>query len=507
MMACGELLSRTTRPAPKTTDIQALVAFLSGDRTISRNTLKSPTRGGTSTPHVHALHKYKAKFFPRLIRSFLVTALDSLPKNNAGQITLLDPFVGSGTALVEAALLGLDAVGVDIDKLSCAIAQAKLEALTVEPEDVIKAVNEAGKAAAEGVIVKPRYTFPRQIAKKFERWGTRAEQRHYEFTITKWQQSLARVTQPAARHLLEICFSDALTRKFVIRMLGTGVGRFALEIGKTALDTIIIANFRTLIQRIGVAQSVIAGYGLHLGKATVAHGTAVKLPFEDASFSVILTSPPYLPASSGREDYLVGKAISTVALDLMTAAEIAAAETVSVGSMKSGREEADGLPQAVYQLCDWLTQDALRAIKAQPILAYYVALQRALAENFRVLRPRGLAIYVIGKESLFYRFRTREVLYKVACDRIFAELATAGGFRIEEQIDVELDKKNKNARPRSLDSYFESVFLLRKPSENYPRNLKTLDALAGENIRIREGIVAFADDLWKSKARFDPEVS
>ena len=42
-------------------------------------------------------------------------------------------------------------------------------------------------------------------------------------------------------------------------------------------------------------------------------------------------------------------------------------------------------------------------------------------------------------------------------------LAKAAGFLIEGETNVELDKGNKNARPRSLDSYYETVFLLRKP--------------------------------------------
>ena len=32
-------------------------------------------KSSTSTPHAHGLHKYKAKFFPRLIRSLLVTEI------------------------------------------------------------------------------------------------------------------------------------------------------------------------------------------------------------------------------------------------------------------------------------------------------------------------------------------------------------------------------------------------------------------------------------------------
>jgi len=465
-MTCGELLSQSKVKTPTKEDVRTLTAFLAGATSSSGKVMKAPTTGGTSTQHVHSLHKYKAKFFPRLIRSFLVEHLDRLPRNKDGKIKLLDPFVGSGTALIEASLLGIDSDGVDIDKLSCAISQAKLDILNISPEQVITTSDKLDKAVSQVNITKNPYHFPSRIAKKFERWETQDEQQGYEATITKWKNAIDSLKDKATRHLFAICLSDALTRKFVIRMMGTGVGRFALEIAKTSLDSLMAYNFKALIHSTYVAKTIIESYEVNLGKAEVHHGTAVKLPFNDNTFSIIITSPPYLPASSGREDYLVGKSISNIALNLMTDEEIEEAETNTVGSMKWSVEHGDGLPKAVYELYNWLSNDPLRAIKAKPTLAYYVSLKKALEENLRVLLPGGLAVYVIGKESVFYRFSDREVLFKVECDKIFAELSLTCGFVIDEIINVELDKKNKNARPRSLDSYYETVFILRKP--DYP---------------------------------------
>lgn len=464
VMACGELLSQNKIPEPKVTDIEGLTAYLAGSKDIKNKTIKAPTTGGTSTQHVHSLHKYKAKFFPRLIRSFLVEYLAKLPRDKNNKVLLLDPFVGSGTALVEAALLGIDSVGVDIDKLSCAISEAKLNALMISPKRVISSVNELIKTAAQADSYEASYKFPRKIARKFERWGTLDEQSEYERIITKWKNAINSIKDNETRQLLWICLSDALTRKFVIRMMGTGVGRFALEIAKTSLDTLMTSNLRALTKSCHAAQSLIEAYKISLGKGTVHHGTAVSLPFGNNSFSVIITSPPYLPASSGREDYLVGKAISCLALNLMSDDEIEVAEAGSVGSMKWSIENGDGLPSAVYELHNWLLSDPLRSIKANPVLAYYMSLKQALKESFRVLMNNGLAFFVIGKESVFYKFSNREVLYKVECDKIFADLAMSAGFKIEDQINVELDKKNMNARPRSLDSFYETVFILKKIS-------------------------------------------
>lgn len=60
--------------------------------------------------------------------------------------------------------------------------------------------------------------------------------------------------------------------------------------------------------------------------------------------------------------------------------------------------------------------------------------------------------------------------------------------------------KNKKSKPKLLfnpppydDIYFEGV--------------KVLDSLAGEEIKTLTGIAGFSDDIWTSKARFDPDVS
>ena len=151
------------------------------------------------------------------------------------------------------------------------------------------------------------------------------------------------------------------------------------------------------------------------------------------------------------------------ALNLFNENEIEECDKKSVGSMKAKNNgEHINLPTEVYDVVDWLRNDKLREIKAEPVLSYYQDLYKALQESYRVLHSSGVAIYVIGKESVFYRFKTRQILKKVMCDQIFSEIARNIGFDVEKQIDIQLDKRNRNARPRSLDSYFETAFILRK---------------------------------------------
>jgi DNA modification methylase len=71
----------------------------------------------------HWIYPYKGKFHPQMIRALL-----NIIKIKKGE-TLLDPFVGSGTAVLEAQLLGINGVGIDISPLCVLISKVKTESI------------------------------------------------------------------------------------------------------------------------------------------------------------------------------------------------------------------------------------------------------------------------------------------------------------------------------------------------------------------------------------------
>ena len=80
------------------------------------------------TKHVHRLHPYKGKFIPQLVEYFLDGHTDDYKLEayfQPGDI-VLDPFCGSGTTLVQAAELGMHAVGVDVSEFNTMICNTKL---------------------------------------------------------------------------------------------------------------------------------------------------------------------------------------------------------------------------------------------------------------------------------------------------------------------------------------------------------------------------------------------
>lgn len=70
------------------------------------------------TKHVHSLHQYVGKFVPQLVDYFLERDL----KNSK---LICDPFMGSGTTLVESNVKGIPSIGLDISKFNVLLCNVK----------------------------------------------------------------------------------------------------------------------------------------------------------------------------------------------------------------------------------------------------------------------------------------------------------------------------------------------------------------------------------------------
>ena len=90
------------------------------------------------TKHVHRLHPYLGKYIPQLVEIFVRKYF------RAGQ-TILDPFCGSGTRLVQANELGINTIGCDISAFNVLLCQVKtahydLARLRADVLDIIEKV-------------------------------------------------------------------------------------------------------------------------------------------------------------------------------------------------------------------------------------------------------------------------------------------------------------------------------------------------------------------------------
>ena len=99
------------------------------------------------TKHVHRLHPYLGKFIPQLVEVFLRKYF------SPGQ-TVLDPFCGSGTTLVQANELGINSVGYDVSAFNVLLCRAKtaqydLYKLSLEVNDILNKTGAVTKGEGQ----------------------------------------------------------------------------------------------------------------------------------------------------------------------------------------------------------------------------------------------------------------------------------------------------------------------------------------------------------------------
>jgi len=102
------------------------------------------------TKHVHRLHPYLGKFIPQLVEIFLRKYF------HPGQ-TVLDPFCGSGTTLVQANELGIHSVGYDVSAFNVLLCRAKVaqyDLVKVRGEvlDILERVRLSTSRGANGLV-------------------------------------------------------------------------------------------------------------------------------------------------------------------------------------------------------------------------------------------------------------------------------------------------------------------------------------------------------------------
>lgn len=144
-----------------------------------------------TTKHVHKLHPYKGKYIPQLVE----TLINQTTIKGGGVI--LDPFVGSGTTLVQSNELGFESLGIDNSKLNIQISNAKISNYNFKTLE-----NDAAKILL-GLTNKKFYK-----SKHYNKnlWFTPLVRKQINFTYMQIQE----ITNKKNRALLEIVLSRTI---------------------------------------------------------------------------------------------------------------------------------------------------------------------------------------------------------------------------------------------------------------------------------------------------------
>ncbi len=212
------------------------------------------------------LHPYPAKF----ISEIPAAILDNLPLPEG--TVVLDPFMGSGTTLVEAQRRGYPAAGIDVNPIACLIGRVRTSA---RPAQLI--------SVAEGVVARARAMPTPRIPTipRLTHWF----KPNVQDAVARLKASVA-MASPEARNALELALSSILVR---VSNQESDTRYAAIEKGVTSTD--VFAAFLLASRRIDEG---LASRNYALTEARIIEGDTLKVERgELPPVGIVITSPPY----------------------------------------------------------------------------------------------------------------------------------------------------------------------------------------------------------------------
>ena len=344
------------------------------------------------TKHVHSLHPYLGKFIPQLVEVFL-------RRHFKPGDCIYDPFVGSGTTLVEANAFGAAGVGCDISAFNCLLSRVKTQKYALANVDLaLRGVLEQTPRTAEGVV-------PDEASNWLQAWYAPQALRELLAYECVASQTLAEAEWDAARVVLSRAARSARqTKHFDLDFPRQPVtASYWCHKHKRACRP--VAEAMKFLRRYtsDTARRLRAFAAIQSDQAVaVIHGDArvVDLPLEPSG---IITSPPY----PGLIDYHEQHRYAYELLDL-----------------KDRREEEIG--------------PACRGQSGEAVRTYVTDMIAVFANARRQLRAGAPVIIVVNDSK-----------------ELYAQILDRSGLRLEERLTRHVNRRSG----RRAGEFFEDVLV------------------------------------------------
>ena len=373
-------LARGTTPG----DEEIVVSFRDAHGTVGRRDFAT-----------HWIHWYPAKMFHRIPSVFLDNV--ELPEG----ASILDPFCGSGTVLLEASIRGYNAVGIDISPLARLISRTKVT--PVDPDlleeqltwVLPKAKRFRSKPTPHSVLdswlSEPARTGLHRLARAIAGLD---DARARDFFLVAMTSIVRRVSAadpsiPPLVRLREDRADSAGTRY-----------RTALDRARSITTSFVYSAFEDAANANIRRMSELFDMRDRLGKCWLAGADAhaAQTNLQSESIDAIITSPPYCGAqkyvrSMKLELILTGVPSSELRhLDRRTlGTEAVPRSDTELGPLMTGNHHVDDLVRTIYRA------NPVRARMASDYSNYLLSF---VEECRRLLRPGGHLLVTLGRSTI-----------------------------------------------------------------------------------------------------------
>lgn len=358
--------------------------------------------------YTHSLHPFPAKFPPQLPRSILA-------KFARRGDTVLDPFCGSGTTLVEARLGGIHSVGVDINGLACLISKVKSTPLSTQQlkrvRDFIDAVTEESQRWQMGKRIQVEVPEIEGLNHWF--------QDNVALELSLILQKIDLLKDKDVSDFMRAAFSS-----IVVRVSNQDSDTRFAAIDKQIPDGFTLDLFVTRSKECVKQMQEFSGAIKYFATVQTHNADSRKLDFlETESVDLIVTSPPY---ANTYDYYLYHKF----------------------------RKRWLGIDVQFAQLNEIGSRREYSSLKENP-KKWALDLELCFSEMARVLKQGGMMVLVLGDSVI------RGRLLKM--DRITAGMASKLGLKVDQISSTSLTNHSKVFNPAFTNRRKkEHLILLRK---------------------------------------------
>jgi DNA modification methylase len=224
---------------------------------------------------IHSIHPYPAKFIPQIPRKLIELF------HPGDSSIILDPFCGSGTTLVEAIDLGLDAWGIDLSPIACLTSRVKTTPLHCDLNEIgRRLISKARRQIAEDLIQLP--AIPR-----IDHWFKPEVQK----ALAALTEHINREEDLPVREALQAALSSIIVQV----SNQEGDTRYAAIVKDVSIED-VLNRFEKAVATVNGALTTLSDNLLRcLGHATVLNQNILTVAPEDlpSNIGLVVTSPPY----------------------------------------------------------------------------------------------------------------------------------------------------------------------------------------------------------------------